>query len=161
MALRVAAIGWRNRQIVIVVYVAKRAGHIRMAVGQQESRGTVVEFGVQPVIERMATRAVGSRKRGSRGWMFGVCSSQPIRHMAGGASSGKPHEISNRGVLVAGVALHHGMSAQKREAIKVILNRLIGNLPTENRVALRAIGSHLRAVNICMAVGAIFTNFRK
>jgi hypothetical protein len=81
--------------------------------------------------------------------------------MAGGASSGKPHEISNRGVLVAGVALHHGMSAQKREAIKVILNRLIGNLPTENRVALRAIGSHLRAVNVCMAVGAIFTNFRK
>lgn len=51
MALRVAAIGRRDRQIVIVVYMAKRAGHVRVAVRQQKSRGAVIEFCVQPGIE--------------------------------------------------------------------------------------------------------------
>jgi hypothetical protein len=49
--------------------------------------------------------------------------------MAGGTCGGKPDIISNRGVLVASIALHHGVCAQEWKAIKVLLNRLIGNLP--------------------------------
>lgn len=93
--------------------------------------------------------------------MFGVCSSQPIGYMAGRASSGKSNVISNRGVLVAGVALHRSVRAQKREAIKVLLNRLIGNLPAQYGMALGAISSHLRAVNVRVAIGAIFSDVRK
>jgi hypothetical protein len=59
---------------------------------------------------------------------------------------------------VASIALHHGVCAQKRESIKVLLNRLIRNLPSENRMALRAIGSHLRAMNVRVAIRAIFSN---
>jgi hypothetical protein len=81
--------------------------------------------------------------------------------MAGRAGSRQPNVISDRGICVASIAFHHGMSAQKRESIKVLLNRLIGNLPSKNRMALGAIGSHLRAVNIRVAIRAIFSYFRK
>ena len=62
---------------------------------------------------------------------------------------------------MARIALHYGVCAEQGKAIKVILNRLVGNLPAENRVALGAIGSHLRAVNVRVAVGAIFSDVRK
>lgn len=62
---------------------------------------------------------------------------------------------------MASVALHNGMRAEQWKPIEVVLNRLIGNLPAQNRVALCAIGSHLRAVNVRMAIGAVFTDVRK
>lgn len=62
---------------------------------------------------------------------------------------------------MASVALHNGMRAEQWKPIEVVLNRLIGNLPAQNRVALCAIGSHLRAVNVRVAIGAIFSDVRK
>ena len=51
MALRIAAIGRSDRQIVIVVDMAERARHIRMAIGEQKSGRTVIELCVQPIVE--------------------------------------------------------------------------------------------------------------
>jgi hypothetical protein len=106
----------------------------------------------------MATCAVRSCKRGSGRRMLGVCSSQPIRHVASRACSGKPNVISGSGILVASIALHDGVCAEKREAVEMVLNRLIGYLPAERRMALSAVTSHLCAVNVRVAIGAIFSN---
>ena len=54
MTLRIAASRRRSRQVVIVVDVAGGARHIRMPVGQQESRRAVVELRAQPTVKRMA-----------------------------------------------------------------------------------------------------------
>ena len=58
VASRVPAIVQRGRQIVIVVDMAEGTGHVRVAMGQQESGRAVVELGVQPIVKGMAGRAV-------------------------------------------------------------------------------------------------------
>jgi hypothetical protein len=58
MASGISAIGRGDRQIVVVVDMAERASHVRVAVGEQEAGGAVVELGVRPVVKRMARRAV-------------------------------------------------------------------------------------------------------
>jgi len=50
------------------------------------------------------------------------------------------------------------MSAEKREAILVILDLLNGGLPTTDGVALRAIRSKFSPVNVRMAIGTGLTN---
>ena len=58
MAPGVSAVRRRDRQIVVVVGVARGAGHIRVAIRQQESRGGVIEIRRVPTLGGMATRAV-------------------------------------------------------------------------------------------------------
>ena len=41
-------------QVVVIVYVALRAGHVRVAIGERESCGAVIEFHLQPVVCRVA-----------------------------------------------------------------------------------------------------------
>jgi hypothetical protein len=50
------------------------------------------------------------------------------------------------------------VSAEKREAILVILNLLNGIVPTENRVALRAVRAHFALVNIGVAILTILAH---
>lgn len=82
MALRIAAIARRDRQIVVIVDMANRASHIRMAIGQEESSRAVIELGVQPIVKRMAARAVRGGKCGSRRWMHWIRRLLPIRQVA-------------------------------------------------------------------------------
>jgi hypothetical protein len=62
---------------------------------------------------------------------------------------------------VAILALHRGVSAEKREAILVILNLLNGIVPTKNRVTLCAIRAHLALVNIGVAILTILPHIRE
>ena len=55
-------------------------------------------------------------------------------------------------------ALHRGVSAQKREAILVILNLLNGIVPTKNGVAPRAVRAHFPLVNIGVAILTILAH---
>jgi len=158
MAARVSAIGRGDRQIVIVIDMAKRAGDVGVAVGQQKSGGAVIEFRIQPVVKRMAVCAARCGKLRSCGLVLRVRSSQPIGHVAARARGRKPDIISHSGIRVALLALHHSVGAEQRKPVEVILNRLRGNLPAERRVALRAIRAHLRAMNIRVAIGAIFSH---
>jgi hypothetical protein len=64
--------------------------------------------------------------------------------------------LSDRSALVTLVALHHSVRPEKRESIGVILNGLHGDVPTGDGVALGAIGPHLTAMNVGVAVRAIF-----
>ena len=58
MAARVSAVGRRNLQRVVVVDVARSAGHIRVTIRQQESCGSVIEIRRVPPLGGMAIRAV-------------------------------------------------------------------------------------------------------
>ena len=62
MALRISAIGRRNRQGIVVVDVARSAGHVGMPVGQQETGRTVVECRCRPTSRCVACRAIRKRK---------------------------------------------------------------------------------------------------
>ena len=59
------------------------------------------------------------------------------------------------------LALHRGVSAEKREAILVILNLLNGIVPTKNGVTLRAIRAHLALVNVGVAILTILPHIRE
>jgi len=62
VALRVAAIGRRDRQGIVVVDVAQIAGHVGMPVGQQETGRAVVECRCGPTSRCVACRAIRKRK---------------------------------------------------------------------------------------------------
>jgi len=79
MALRIAAIGGSDRQIVVVVDVAERAGHICVAIRQEEAGRAVVKIRVQPAVKIVAACAVGCCERGSRGCVSGIRGLLPIR----------------------------------------------------------------------------------
>jgi len=59
------------------------------------------------------------------------------------------------------VALHHSVSAKQRESVEVLLDRLIRDIPTGDGVALGAIGPHLTAMNVGVAVRAILPDIGK
>jgi hypothetical protein len=122
MAFRVAAIGRDDRQIIVIVNMTLSAGHIGVAVGKQESCRAVVELGVQPIVKRMAGRAIRSGKRSPSRWMRRILRLLPIRQVAGRAGRRKPQVISGRGVLMALLALDDGVRAEQRETVEVLLN---------------------------------------
>ena len=86
MASRIAAIGRGDHQIIVIVNMTKGAGHIRMAIGQQETGRAVVELGVQPTVERMAGIA-GCREL--CGNVIGIGGFLKIRQVAGRAGGRK------------------------------------------------------------------------
>ena len=59
---------------------------------------------------------------------------------------------------MAFVALYHRVRAEQREAIEVIVDRLHRHVPAINCVALRAVSAHLSAVNVGVAIGAVFAD---
>lgn len=144
MALRVPAIGCSDHQAVIVVDVAKIAGHVGMPVGQRETRGGVTEHARGPRRDRMASSARGCRRRKS--------SRDVIRHRAanrGGALEGRlvaavaVRRIQR--VIVADVAGRTGsgrrrhVRAGQRKSGDAVVER--GRRPPRSGMARRAIGS--------------------
>ena len=81
--------------------MTKSAGHVRVAIGQQEPGRAVVELGVQPIVKGMAVRAVRGRKRRSGRWMGRIARLLPIRQVAGRAGRRKPQIISDRRVCTS------------------------------------------------------------
>lgn len=59
---------------------------------------------------------------------------------------------------MAFLAFHHGVRPEQRKAVEVLLNRLRGDLPAENSVALRAVGPKLAAMNVGVAIRAILAD---
>jgi hypothetical protein len=82
MATRVTAIGWGDRQVVVVIDVAQIAGHIGVPVGQEEPGGAVIERGTHPTDGRMTRRTIRKCKRGPGRWMDGICGLLPGCQMA-------------------------------------------------------------------------------
>ena len=128
-----------------------------MAVRQQKTGLAVVEFGVQPGIHSGVAGLACRRKL--RRDVIGIHSFLIIRHVAGDTSGRETDVLASSRVLMALLALHDRVSAQEREAIEVILDLLYRNVPAERSMAFGAVGSHLPAVNIGVAVCAILAHF--
>ena len=158
VAARVPAIIWPNLQIVVVVDVARSAGHIGVPVRQQKARGAVIEFRSEPVVKIVAALAFARRKSRPRARVRRIRRLLPFFQVARFASRRQSVEDSRRGSLVALLAGHGRVRAKQREAILVILHLLYGNVPALDRVAQLAIRTHLPAVNIRVAVGAILSH---
>ena len=126
MALGIAAVGRRNRQVVIVVDMARSAGDIRMAIRQQETRRTVVKLRAQPAVERMAGFAGSGKLRADVVRVGGLL---VVIQMTGLASRGKPLELADGRTLVAILALHGGVGAEQGKTILVIADLFCGDLP--------------------------------
>ena len=75
--------------------------------------------------------------------------------MTGRARRGKSLVLSDRCIPVALLALHYSVRTKERKSVEVLLDRLNRYLPTEDGVALRAIGAELTAMNIRVAIRAI------
>lgn len=81
-----------------------------------------------------------------------------IPHVARFAGRRKAQEVSDSSALVALIALHHSVHAEQRKAIEVIVDRLHRHVPAIDRMALGAVRSHLAAVNVGVAIGAILAH---
>ena len=109
MAARIPAVRRRRRQIVIVVEVAGGARHIRMAIGQQKPGRAVIELRTQPTVKGDVARFAGSSKL--RADVVRIRSLLIVLQVAGDARRGQALELSDRGALVAILALHCRVSA--------------------------------------------------
>ena len=156
VALRVPAIVERNHQIVIVVDVARSAGHVGVSVRQRKPRRVVVELCVEPAVKRNMASLATRRELGSH--VIGIRCFLKIRHVAGLTGCRETHVLTSGGVLVALLAFHDGVRAEQREAVEVIVDGLHGHVPAIDRVALGAVGSVLAAVNVGVTISAVFAD---
>ena len=158
MALRVAAIGGGNLQVVVIVDVARGAGYVGVAVGQQKPGGAVIKRGAQPTVKFMATLAIAGGKGRAGAGVNRICSVLPIFQVAGITGGAQPEKHPRRGLLVALIALHGGVSAQQWKPVLMIADLLHRDIPALHGVALRTVRAHLTSVNVCVAIGAVLAN---
>lgn len=161
VAPSVSAISRRDLQVVIVVDVALRTGHIRVPIGQRKPRRAVIKRCSQPAVELMTALAIAGRECRSRGYVRWIRCILPIFQMAGVAGSGKPQEHARGALLVTLFARHCRVRTQQREPILMVANRLNSDVPTLHCVALLAVWPHLPPVYVRVAIGAVFTHIRK
>lgn len=76
--------------------------------------------------------------------------------MARGTGGVEALILADGGALVALLAGHGSVHAEKRKAVLVILELLRRNLPAKNAVALRTVRSHFPAVDVRVTVLAVF-----
>lgn len=90
--------------------------------------------------------------------MVRIAGGLEIRGVTGVAVCRHRLELTDRGSLVAGVAIHRRMCASQGKAIIVLLHLPNGNLPSANSMALLAVCAQLALVNIGVAVLASLTD---
>jgi hypothetical protein len=66
--------------------------------------------------------------------------------------------LSDSSAFVTLLALHHSVRTKQRKSVEVLFDGLNGDIPTERGVALGAVGAHLTAMNIGVAVRAILAD---
>ncbi len=79
MATGIPAVGGRNRQRVVVIDVARCAGHARVSIGKRKACGVVIESGRRPVGCVVAIRAICKCEGRSGTGMHGIARLLPVR----------------------------------------------------------------------------------
>jgi hypothetical protein len=110
----------------------------------------VIELGIEPAVQRVAAGAICGEPKTDV--IEDGCFE--ILLMARIAIGGKPDELPDGRLLVALFALHHGVRADQGETVGVVPDGLKRNLPALHRVALRAVGAELAAMDIGVTIGA-------
>lgn len=161
VAAGICAVARSDVEVVVVVDVTTSARHVGMFAGQQKTRRAVIELCAKPTVKIVAALAIRSGEVRAGGGVRGICGVLPILEVAGIALCGEAVENSRGELRVARVALHRSVGTEKREAILVILHLLHGDVPALHGVALRAVWTHLAAVNVGVTIGAVFRHIRK
>ena len=115
----------------------------------------MIELGVQPGVEIVTALAIGgceSRTGTGVRWIGGAL---PSLQVAGVALRGKAIQDPSGGLFVTFLARYGGMGTEQRETVLVILDLLDRDFPAFYSVALRAVGTHLTAVHIGVAIRAV------
>jgi hypothetical protein len=143
--------------VIVISDVAGEARNVGVPLSEQKSRSAVVKLRVQPTVKGMARIAGGGKYR-RVGCVRRVVGLLIIGQMARHTLRRQSLKLANRRALVAIVALHRGVCTEQRKTVLMLLDLVDGNLPAENRVALRAIGAEFSQVNIRVAIRAIFSD---
>ncbi len=118
----------------------------------------VIEFHVEPSVH-VVTFLTGSRKSGAHvSWSGSLLEILRVARVARGRHRAV---ITDRAILVARIAIQHGVRPHQRKAVVVVLDRLDGNIPSIHRVALLATRAHLGTVDIGVTLGALRAHIRK
>jgi hypothetical protein len=78
--------------------------------------------------------------------------------MTGRARSRQALILSHGSVLVTLLAFHHRMRPEQWKPVEVLFDRLNRYIPTQDGVALGAVGAELTSMNISMAVRAVLAH---
>ena len=145
VAAGVPAVGRRDRQSVVVVDMARSAGHVGVPIGQQETRRAVIEDRRGPGNRVVASRAVGHRKSRARRGVHRI-----IGLLPGGQMASRIPAVRRRGrqivivVEVAGGARHIRMAIGQQKPGRAVIE-LRAQPTVKGDVARFAGSSKLRA----------------
>jgi len=130
-----------------------------MHAGQSETRVLqVVKLGAQPGVDRVALLAFRRESAGNVVWCCRLLKRAPVARVT---LNRQPLELPDGFSLVAVGAIQTCMSADEREPVVVLLHSLQDDVPPLHRMTFFAIRSHLSAVQIGMAIGAVHTRVGK
>jgi len=164
VALRVSAIRCGDLQVEVAARVTLLARHGGMTHCQREidGRRAVIHRRTQPVVEAWVAKLALARGKFRRSaGMRRRSRVLPILHVAGLAGRREPQILPGGGILVAFLALDDRMGAEQRKPVVVLLDRLNRHVPAQNGVAFGAVGAHLAAMNVGVAIRAVFSNVGK
>lgn len=127
VTLGVSAICGGDLQVEVATNVALLARYVGMTQCQWEIYGRrgMINRRTQPCVEACMTKLALIRREFCR--CAAMCRGSrvlPILHVAGSAGRRKPQVIPHRSVFMALVAFHHGVRAEERKPVEVLLNRL-------------------------------------
>jgi hypothetical protein len=140
----------------VIVGVASGTFQRGVHAGQvKPSRLGVIELRAQPTVHGMALLAIrGEVDRG----MVRAGGLGEFSGMAGDARGGESHELSAGRAFMAGIARNGGVRSYQRKAVLMLLNVLDRDMPSFDRVARLTFRSHLSAMDVCVALGALVSN---
>ena len=138
-------------------------GAIEIGVGSRKGKSgelEMVELCAHPVVHRVTLFASGGQIQ-----LHVIETGRPgvdeISLMARVACGREALELSDRRVLMAGIAIQGRMRTDQREAVDVLIDLLNRDIPTLHRVALLAICPHLPLVNVGVAIRALCSHIGK
>jgi hypothetical protein len=156
---QVAADARSRRTFVIAAGVAGRAIQSCVHSGQSKPRDLeVIELSSCPCVHAMAllttSRKGSSEVIGQSGLLIGL-------GVTGVTLCRQSLELAGGRSFVAGIALQYSVRSNQRKAILVVLNGLYRDVPAFYGVTLLALGTHLSAMDVGMAVGALSAHIGK
>ena len=149
----------RRRALEPAACVAGRAVEGGVHSGESEAgEPQVIEFGAQPGVDAVALLALDGKAQGHvigfGGLLIGVL-------VARVALDGKSLELPDRLALVAVRTVQSGMASHQRETVVVFPHPLQNDAPSFDRMTLCAVGPHLTAMNVGVAVGTVRSGVRE
>ena len=118
----------------------------------------MVKLRAQPGIDRVALLTLDGKARGHVIGFGGLLIGALVARIT---LNGKPLELPDRLTLVAVRTIQSGVSSHQWKAVIVFLDSLQNDVPPFHGMALFAVGSHLPAMNVSVAIRAIGSGVRE